>query len=254
MIRRLLCSLLLIGGALGVQAGDGVECERVVAVGDLHGGYDPFVGILQEVGLVDPELRWLDDRACLVQLGDVVDRGADSREILDLLIGLTGQAPERVHPLMGNHELMNIEGDLRYVDPGEYAAFADDESAEERTEGRERALPPGFIAHRRAFSPDGVYGRWLLSRGVAKVLNRTLFVHGGMTPDDAAVGLDRVNERIVAEVEEYRSLRAGLERAGWLEAGLGIADAFGRVRNRLAESPEGSPELLQAAVDFLDTK
>ena len=58
--------------------------ERVVAIGDVHGAYDRFVEILKVAGIVDSELRWIGGRTHVVQLGDIVDRGDDSRKALDL--------------------------------------------------------------------------------------------------------------------------------------------------------------------------
>ena len=91
---------------------------RVVAVGDSHGAYPEFVTILQRVGLIDGNRQWIGGSSVLVQTGDVIDRGKQSRECLDLLMDLERQAPKqngRVIPLLGNHEVMNIMGDLRYV-------------------------------------------------------------------------------------------------------------------------------------------
>ena len=64
-----------------------------------------------------------------------LDRGADSRRVMDLLMRLEQEAARaggRVHLLLGNHEVMNLIGDLRYVADGEYAAYQDVETAEER--------------------------------------------------------------------------------------------------------------------------
>ena len=49
--------------------------ERVVAIGDVHGAYDPFVAILRAAGLVNNRERWSGGRAVLIQTGDVLDRG-----------------------------------------------------------------------------------------------------------------------------------------------------------------------------------
>src|SRR5438552_11688254 len=59
--------------------------ERIVAVGDIHGAYDRFVEILKTAALIDDQLHWSGGRAHLVQTGDVVDRGPDSRKALDFL-------------------------------------------------------------------------------------------------------------------------------------------------------------------------
>jgi hypothetical protein len=59
--------------------------ERIVAVGDIHGAFDQFVAILRAAAIIDNRNRWSGKKAVLVQTGDVLDRGPDSRKALDLL-------------------------------------------------------------------------------------------------------------------------------------------------------------------------
>jgi hypothetical protein len=89
--------------------------ERIVAVGDLHGGYDNFVTILKQpkVGLIDENLHWIGGKTHLVQIGDIMDRGDKAKEIFDLLMRLEKEAEAAggmVHVLLGNHEEMAITG------------------------------------------------------------------------------------------------------------------------------------------------
>ena len=108
---------------------------RVVAFADVHGAYDDWVALLQEVGVVDEELNWSGGNTHLVSVGDLVDRGPGSRAVVELMMKLDGQAEAAggaVHMTLGNHEVMVMTGDLRYVSAEEFAAFADDESEQER--------------------------------------------------------------------------------------------------------------------------
>src|SRR5215475_707820 len=87
--------------------------ERVVAIGDVHGAYDRFVEILKVAGIVDSELRWIAGRTHVVQLGDLVDRGDDSRKAIDLVRQLerTAQTSGGMwHQLLGNHEINRMLG------------------------------------------------------------------------------------------------------------------------------------------------
>jgi hypothetical protein len=166
---------------------DGVD--RVVAIADIHGAYDAMVSTLQSADVLDAELTWTGGTTNLVIVGDILDRGPKSRAAMDLLMRLEGEAESaggRVHVLIGNHESMILTGDMRYVSAQEYAAFAEDEDRAERRrwfeiyvkqqhaeEGTVRAefdryYPPGYFAMRRAFRPDGVYGRryGICARGV----------------------------------------------------------------------------------------
>ncbi|UCF67928.1 MAG: metallophosphoesterase [Acidobacteriota bacterium] len=216
-----------------------VACERVVAVGDLHGGYDAFVSILLSSGLIDANKRWIDDEACLVQLGDVVDRGDRWPEIMALIDELARQAPGRFHALLGNHEAMNLLGDWRYVTQCDIERFSEeDESKERRRAYREferlpigrdldeeacrrafdERFPPGWFARRAAFVPKGRYGAWILERPLAVRLQRTLFVHGGLTPADARLGPEELERRTKQELLEILELKQELIERGWLSS------------------------------------
>ncbi len=201
--------------------------DRIVAISDIHGAYDAFVETLQHAGVIDDALSWSGGHSHLVIVGDLLDRGPNSRDAMDLLMRLEEEAAladGQVHVLIGNHEAMNLIGDLRYVSIGEYAAFKYEESSEERDkwfdayewrhqppfgvpgvtrENFDQKYPPGFFAHRRAFSPEGKYGRWLLSKPVIVVINGTAFVHGGLSPMIAELGLQGVNGVLVGEMNTY---------------------------------------------------
>jgi hypothetical protein len=216
---------------------DGSPCnlstsDRIVAVGDVHGAYDQFVKILQAARVIDGRQRWSAGGAILVQTGDVIDRGAASRKVLDLLQRLEGEAERaggRVLQLVGNHEVMGLIGDLRYVSAGEYESFrtADSESIRERVSVnitaraesaargtgelfdrdafRKRFLlqtPLGLIERQIAFGPDGQYGRWLRARETLVKINGVLFLHGGISPATAALGCEGINDTVRTELKE----------------------------------------------------
>lgn len=202
--------------------------ERVVAIGDLEGAYEKYLDELRTAGLIDENGDWIGGRTHLVQLGDVPDRGPNSRAIMDHLMRIERQAQRaggRVHALIGNHEAMNITGDLRYVHPGEYAAFADRNSARTRDQvyrnhvEQIRRNPPaegmpviddafraqfdaqhplGWVEHRRAWSITGDYGRWIASHNAVIRINDTLFLHGGIGPSFASVDRATLNRAVRA--------------------------------------------------------
>ena len=95
-------------------------------------------------------------RTHLVSLGDLLDRGDDSRKVMDLLMRLQVEAAAaggQVHVVVGNHEAMNVLGDLRYVSRGDYAAYAGDEDAATR-DARTQGIPgPPAGPHGRGFRP-----------------------------------------------------------------------------------------------------
>jgi len=228
--------LLLLTGARPVPAAqqpnawpacDLRTTERIVAVGDVHGSYDGLVGILRTAGIIDARARWSGGRAILVQTGDVVDRGPDSRKALDLLRRLEGEAMRaggRVYPLLGNHEFMRMVWDWRYVSAEEIAAFRTGNSVDlrERTFGlvfademrraKEEQRPPpdeaafhaqfvkdiplGYIETRQAFLPTGEYGKWLRERYAVIRINGIVFLHGGISAATAALGCAGINDAV----------------------------------------------------------
>ena len=229
LLRPLLLLVLTLFGAVSQAAADDWRVDdagRIVAIADVHGAYTAMVATLQNVGVIDDQLRWSGAATHLVIVGDILDRGPRSRDAMDLLMRLEHEAPlagGKVHVLIGNHESMNLIGDLRYVSKEEYAAFAadetdaerdrwfaayaerrgDDAASEEVRKKFEQQFPSGYFALRRAFRPDSRYGQWLLSKSVIAVINRTAFVHGGLSPLVADIGLDGVNRDLKAELKSY---------------------------------------------------
>jgi hypothetical protein len=190
---------------------DGIE--RVVAIGDVHGAYDRFVEILKLTGIIDNDLRWAGGRTHVVQIGDILDRGDDSRKALDLLRRLDKPAQSAggfLHALMGNHEVARMLGDLRLVAPGEYAAFATPNSVSTReaylkTLAGDRdellkQMPLGFVEMRQAFGRDGDYGKWLRQLPVTVKINGFMFLHGGVSPAVAHLGCDGINDQVRKEL------------------------------------------------------
>ena len=204
------------------EAGAASSCEferveRVVAVGDVHGAYDRYLEILRVAGVVDSAGRWVGGRTHFVQIGDIVDRGDESRKVLDFLKVLERDAPKsggRVHILLGNHEVARMLGDLRLTTLGEYAAFANDDSenlrqrflrsAPVKTDAERDALlkqtPLGWIEMRLAFGRDGEYGKWLRELPVMVTIDGIVFVHGGISPTVAPMGCAAINAQVHREL------------------------------------------------------
>lgn len=250
------------------------DVERVVSIGDVHGAYEALVATLQSAGVIDEDLRWSGGRTHLVSTGDLLDRGAESRRVLDLMMRLEREASAtggRVHQLLGNHEVMNLNADLRYVADAEFAAFRDMESNEEREfwfrHFRQRMpadsdedtvrwkfeekSPPGYFGHRRAFRSDGPYGEWLLSKPLIVVINDVAYTHGGLPPFVAEYGLDGVNGRLKDDISGYVQMVEALQEMEILNP----VDRFREVPVVLQEYAEAGllqQEAYDAAVQLVD--
>jgi hypothetical protein len=190
--------------------------DRIVAVGDVHGAYDRFLEILKVAGVLDAGAHWAAGNAHVVQLGDIVDRGPDSRKTLDFVRRLEREAQTaggQLHLLLGNHEVARMLGDLRLTVAGEYAAFATADSAAVRDSylktlkpgnlDREQLIqqtPLGFVELRQAFGRDGDYGRWLRLLPVTIKINGFQFLHGGLSPAVAPLGCQAINDQVRREL------------------------------------------------------
>ncbi len=218
--------------------------ERVIAIGDVHGDYEQFVAVLRSARLIDSQEGWSGGKTHLVQTGDILDRGPDSRKVMDLLMKLEKEAPRAggwVHSLIGNHEAMNVYGDNRYVSAEEFASYADRNSRkrlEEHYQRHQKSLrespppegvpkfdeayrtkwesenPLGYIEHRESFGPSGKYGKWIRSLNAVIKIDETLFLHGGVAPKYTSDSLRKINDRIRNELEDFTKLQGGIVMDG----------------------------------------
>jgi hypothetical protein len=178
-----------------------------------------------------------------VQTGDQLDRGDSERQILDTLVRLADEAFEAggaVVALNGNHEAMNVELDLRYVTPGGFADFADLAPADDALDAELASYPPEERGRVAAFRPGGPYALVLGDQNVAVVIGDSAFVHGGLRPEDAERGLERINR-------DVREWMRGEDAWPW------ILDGEGPVWNRAYSDATGPDECaeLEQTLDLL---
>jgi len=245
--------------------------NRIVAVSDIHGAHDAVVATFQRAAVIDDDLAWIGGDTHLVITGDLLDRGPESRQVMNLIMRLERESVRtggRVHQLLGNHEVMNLIGDVRYVSDSEYAAFSEDESAQEREywyqafrrdqpagmdEGEikrafDEKAPTGFFGHRRAFRSDGYYGKWLLQKPLMIVVNETAFVHGGAPPYVAEHGLAGVNTALKLDLLNYVTTLSTLEDASVLSPIDRFKEAPAKLTSKIeaGELDDANMELAQA--------
>lgn len=178
--------------------------KRVVAIGDVHGDLDATRAALRLAGAIDARDRWIGKDLVVVQTGDQLDRGDDERRILDLFEKLTLEAQKsgaRFLPLNGNHEVMNVAADFRYVTEGGFREFG------EFAVGTPAApqVPEPARGRFAAFAPGGVYARLLAQRPTVAIVGDTVFAHGGVLPQHIDYGLGRLNAEVSAWMRGERA-------------------------------------------------
>jgi len=170
--------------------------ERLVAIGDLHGDLEATRGALALAGAIDTDDRWIGGGLVVVQTGDILDRGDDAVEILDLMDSLAEQARAaggEIHLLNGNHELMNVQLDMRYVSVGGYLDFLPGEKPDPETATAQDVVD-GIAERILAIRPGGAVARRFAERNVIAVVGDTVFVHGGVLPHIVDYGIERLNQ------------------------------------------------------------
>jgi len=219
------------------------DAPRILTVSDIHGEYEYLVEFLQVAGVIDEDLRWNWGDGHLVVDGDTFDRGDKVTECLWLLYRLEREAKAeggRVHFVLGNHELMVMLGDNRYIN-------------EKYTNGIVRSTR---IKHEDLYGPQMELGRWLRSKHAVIKVNDILFVHGGMPPEaiERGLSLDDINGtlRRTADLRSYEI--AFSDTVKFLLRGDGplwFRGYHGALEGRY---PETSREQIDAILETYDAK
>lgn len=146
---------------------------EVIALGDVHGGYERLVNLLSRAELIKQDgqspsgYSWSGGNRVLVSVGDLIDKGDHSIEVLDLMMTLELQAPAsggEVIVTLGNHE-------------AEFLADPENKKAREFVaELQRKGIDP-------LTAPDGQrpYGEWMMNRPLAARVNEWFFAHAGNT-------------------------------------------------------------------------
>jgi hypothetical protein len=172
--------------------------SRVVAIGDIHGDMPALRRALQLAGATDARGQWIGGRLTVVQLGDLIGRSDDEREVLDYVFDLQRQATAAggaLHALVGNHEVFGGRVDNQAVGPNPFPAW-ESVPGLRRDDPRLRHLPPNERARGAALVTGGPYARRIAAFPAVLKLGRTVFVHGGIVPRWAQYGTDRINTEV----------------------------------------------------------
>jgi len=272
--RNILVAAFVLTIALAVTA---AQAGRIVAVGDVHGNFEGLTSILQETGIIDADLKWAGGTATYVQLGDLFDRGLHVRETLDFLIRLQAEAKAaggRVDCVLGNHETMNLTGFYRDANPEVYTKFVDAKSEKRRKklwssvksfrgltgEPTDDAAmqvwmvehPLGWVEYAKALAPNGVYGKWLRTLPVAMMIDGSLFLHGGLSPQVAGMSVDEINAAVESEIKTLDSARRYLVSKSILAPTASVVEVGYAVHLIMVEADqEDSTDMIRRHADQL---
>jgi hypothetical protein len=149
------------------------KVDRIIAFSDIEGEFDAFRNLLITNQVMDEKYQWIFGKGNLVICGDLFDRGNDVAAELWLLYKLEGEAKESggyVHTILGNHDIMNLSGDLRYLQP----KYID------------RAKKMG-TEYNELYGSKTELGRWLRSKNLIEKISNGLFLHAGISSEVLAL-------------------------------------------------------------------
>lgn len=143
--------------------------RKTFVVGDVHGEYARVERLLKSNRVIDKKGNWNWGRGHLVFMGDIFDRGSQVTEAFWLIYRLAKQAEKsggKVHMVLGNHEPMIFNNDLRYL-ADDYYSLCDNLG----------------INYSDLFSEMTLLGYWIRQNPVMLQINGYTFIHGGISPE-----------------------------------------------------------------------
>lgn len=157
--------------------------KKLVAISDIEGNFGAFRKLLQATEVMGRDLKWSFGEGHLVLVGDFFDRGEMVTEVLWLIYKLEHEAWDeggQVHFILGNHETMNLYGDLRYVH-SKYGTSA-------KLMGRKP---------RELYGRNTELGQWLRTKNVVEKVGNLLFAHAGVSKEVNGLGLslESINQK-----------------------------------------------------------
>ncbi|HET6996495.1 MAG TPA: metallophosphoesterase [Chitinophagaceae bacterium] len=170
----------LIVGLKKVLAIEPCEFEKpskYFVCSDIEGNFSALRKLLQANQVIDEKYNWIFGKGHLVFAGDMFDRGDQVTECLWLIYSLEEKARAAggyVHFILGNHDIMNLQGDHRYTQK-KYIENAD-------------------LLHKKLsdlYSQGTCLGKWLRTKNVIEKIGDIIFCHAGISPE-----LTRLNIQI----------------------------------------------------------
>ncbi len=189
--------------------------KRLVAIGDLHGDLRVTIQALKLAEVIpqnstpDPHklsnIHWSGGSTWVIQLGDQIDRcrpddwekncildyddvyedEGSNMDIIKLLLRLDDEAKKyggRFLGLLGNHEIMNVDKDFRYVSPEEFLEFVPEK---DRTSKKTKdGYPLGYYHRTKAFERGSNMAKlYSVKKKSIMTVGSFVFVHGGLSED-----------------------------------------------------------------------
>jgi hypothetical protein len=143
------------------------KVSKLAVLSDIHGQHALCLKLFKANHIIDDNNQWIFGKGHLVITGDIFDRGDQVTEALWFIYELEKQAKAaggKVHYLLGNHEYMVLQRDLRYIH-------------EKYTKSAELL----GTSYDQLYGKNTLLGRWLRSKSTIIKINDIVFLHGGIS-------------------------------------------------------------------------
>lgn len=178
--------------------------EKIFVISDIEGNFNALYSLLVGNNIIDQNFNWTFDTGHLVICGDMFDRGKDVIPCLWLLYSLEKKAElfgGKVHFILGNHDVMNLQLDIRYVKQKylQLAKILSGESDDKK-------------AYQKLMSTNNELVKWISSKNSVEKIGKSLFLHGGISPElvDALFSIDEINQTVREHIHEHLIRKPGL--------------------------------------------
>ncbi|GHU79116.1 hypothetical protein FACS1894145_2560 [Bacteroidia bacterium] len=193
----------------------------ILVLSDIEGNWYAFKTLLLNAGVIDKDYNWIFGNGHLVLLGDFMDRGLNVTQILWLIYKLEDEAEQdggSVHFILGNHEIMNLEGSIYHV----------------RSKYKKLAKKLGVDYSTYLLGVDSEIGKWLRSKNTVEKIGNYLFVHGGIGTEvyNRKLDMDTINN----QVRQYIQNPTKEKRQEFVLSGNGPLWYRGYIRNSEKDS------------------
>ena len=241
VIAHFLVAWTILGTGLSTASALQIQTnEKIVAIGDIHGDAHALIQVLEETKLINKKGQWTGGQTLLVLVGDILDRGQNSRMALDTIMRLEDEAKKaggQVITLLGNHEAMVLSGDYRYFTLKDAENYFDFKKTS-------KDKPKDIL--RQAFSADSIYGQWIASLPTMAIINDLLFVHAGVEKWLIKYDTLEINSMVTDWMQHYIGAKSKPKRkTNW------VIDDRGPLWTRKAANGHIPPASLKSWLDQL---
>ena len=211
-----------LNNKLQVPEDEYVLPETMFVISDIEGNFAGLKMILQSAGVIDKALHWSFGKGHFVFNGDLFDRGGQVTECLWFIYKLESEAEAaggKVHCILGNHEIMNLHGNTKYV--------------------QQKYLDNANILKEQysdLFSNDTEIGKWLRTKNAVEKIGEYLFTHAGISPALALSNLriEQINEIVRKNIGiKSRNYAADIDKL--VNGSSGVFWYRGLVENKVTE-------------------